>query len=42
MLLGSVIPIGLAFDRIGVLFGFMEAVAAVLYGLILLRMLKAV
>jgi hypothetical protein len=41
MLLGSVLPIGLGLDRIGVLFGFIEAAAGVLFALLLSRALKA-
>ncbi len=41
MLLGSVLPVGLGLDRIGVLFGFMEAAAGVLFALLLNRALKA-
>jgi hypothetical protein len=41
MLAGSVLPIGLGLDRIGVLFGFMEAGAAFLFALLLSRALKA-
>ena len=40
MLLGSVLPVGLGLDRIGVLFGFMEAAAGVLFALLLRRALK--
>ncbi len=41
MLAGSVLPVGLGLDRIGVLFGFMEAVAGVLFALLLYRTLKS-
>jgi len=41
MLAGSVLPVGLGLDRIGVLFGFMEAAAGVLFALLLSRALKA-
>ncbi|MGZ8460944.1 MAG: hypothetical protein ACXWW2_10995 [Candidatus Deferrimicrobiaceae bacterium] len=41
MLLGSVLPVGLGLDRIGVLFGFLEAAAGVLFALLLNRVLKA-
>jgi len=41
MLAGSVLPVGLGLDRIGVLFGFMEAVAGVLFAVLLSRGLKA-
>jgi len=41
ILAGSVLPIGLGLDRIGVLFGFMEAAAGVLFALLLSRALKS-
>ena len=41
MLAGSVLPVGLGLDRIGVLFGFMEASAAVLFAVLMTRALKA-
>jgi hypothetical protein len=41
MLLGSVLPVGLGLDRIGVLFGFIEAAAGVLFAILLSRALKA-
>jgi hypothetical protein len=41
MLAGSVMPVGLGLDRIGVLFGFLEAAAGVLFALLLSRALKA-
>jgi hypothetical protein len=41
MLAGSVLPVGLGLDRIGVLFGFMEAAAGVLFAILLSRALKA-
>src|SRR5512140_3806835 len=41
MLAGSVLPVGLGLDRIGVLFGFMEAAAGILFALLLSRALKA-
>ena len=41
MLAGSVLPVGLGLDRIGVLFGFMEAAAGVLFALLLSRAIKA-
>ena len=41
MLLGSVFPVGLGLDRIGILFGFMEAAAGVLFALHLKRALRA-
>ena len=40
MLLGSVLPVGLGLDRIGVLFGLMEAVAGLLFARLLHRTLK--
>jgi hypothetical protein len=40
MLAGSVLPVGLGLDRIGVLFGFMEAAAGVLFAILLSRALK--
>jgi hypothetical protein len=42
MLIGSVLPVGLDLDRLGVLFGFMEAAAAIMYALVLRRVLKTV
>jgi hypothetical protein len=41
MLAGSVLPIGLGLDRIGILFGFIEAAAGVLFALLLSRALKS-
>jgi len=41
MLAGSVLPVGLGLDRIGVLFGFTSAAAGVLFSLLLSRALKA-
>jgi len=41
MLAGSVLPVGLGLDRIGVLFGFLEAAAGVLFAVLLNRALKA-
>jgi hypothetical protein len=41
MLAGSVLPVGLGLDRIGVLFGFMEAAAGVLFAVLLSRALKS-
>ena len=35
MLLGSVLPVGYALDRIGVLFGLMEAAAAVMFAVVI-------
>ncbi|MFA6147861.1 MAG: hypothetical protein WC899_06615 [bacterium] len=40
MLIGSVLPIGLGLDRIGVLFGFIEAAAGVLFVFLLNRAIK--
>jgi hypothetical protein len=40
MLAGSVLPVGLGLDRLGVLFGFLEAAAGVLFALLLSRTLK--
>jgi len=40
MLLGSVLPVGLGLDRIGILFGFLEAAAGILFALLLSRALK--
>jgi len=41
MLTGSVLPVGLGIDRVGVIFGFLEAAAGVLFALLLSRALKA-
>ena len=41
MLAGSVLPVGLGLDRIGILFGFIEAAAGVLFAVLLSRALKA-
>jgi len=41
MLAGSVLPVGLGLDRIGILFGFIEAAAGVLFAMLLSRALKA-
>ncbi|HEX9850346.1 MAG TPA: hypothetical protein VGA54_07380, partial [Candidatus Deferrimicrobium sp.] len=41
MLAGSVLPVGLGLDRIGILFGFMEAAAGILFAVLLSRALKA-
>ena len=41
MLLGSVLPVGLGLDRIGILFGFMEAAAGAHFALLLNRAFKA-
>lgn len=40
MLAGSMLPVGLGLDRIGVLFGFMEAAAGILFAVLLSRALK--
>jgi hypothetical protein len=40
MLAGSVLPVGLGLDRVGVLFGILEAVAAVQFALLLSRALR--
>ena len=40
-LAGSVLPIGLGLDRVGVLFGFIEAAAGVLFTILVGRALKA-
>ena len=40
MLAGSVLPVGLGLDRVGVLFGFLEAAAGVLFALLLSRALR--
>jgi len=41
MLAGSVFPVGLGLDRIGVLFGLIEAAAGVLFAVMLNRALRA-
>jgi hypothetical protein len=41
MLAGSVLPVGLGLDRIGILFGFLEAAAGILFAILLSRALKA-
>jgi len=41
MLAGSVLPVGLGLDRIGILFGFTSAAAGVLFAMLLSRALKA-
>lgn len=41
MLAGSVLPIGLGLDRVGVLFGFIEAAAGLLFALLLSRALRS-
>ena len=41
MLAGSMLPVGLGLDRIGVLFGFTEAAAGVLFAVLLSRALNA-
>jgi hypothetical protein len=40
MLAGSVLPVGLGLDRVGVLFGTLEAAAGVLFALLLSRALR--
>ena len=40
MLAGSVLPVGLGLDRVGVLFGFLQAAAGVLFALLLSRALR--
>ena len=40
MLLGSVLPVGYALDRIGVLFGLMEAAAAVMFAVVMNKTAK--
>ena len=40
MLAGSVLPVGLGLDRIGVLFGFVEAAAGVLFTILVGRAIK--
>jgi hypothetical protein len=40
ILAGSVLPVGLGLDRIGVPFGFLEAAAGVLFALLLYRALR--
>jgi hypothetical protein len=40
MLAGSVLPVGLGLDRIGILFGFLEAAAGILFAILLSRALK--
>ena len=40
MLAGSVLPVGLGLDTVGVLFGFISAAAGVLFALLLNRSLK--
>jgi hypothetical protein len=41
MLAGSVLPVGLGLDRIGIPFGLMEAAAGILFAFLLNRALKA-
>jgi hypothetical protein len=41
MLAGSVLPVGLGLDRIGIPFGLMEAAAGILFAVLLSRALKA-
>ncbi len=40
MLIGSVLPVGLGLDRVGALFGILEAAAGILFALLLGRTLK--
>ena len=40
MLAGSVLPVGLGLDRIGVPFGFIEAAAGILFAVLFSRALK--
>ena len=40
MLAGSVLPVGLGLDRIGILFGFVEAAAGILFAVLVVRALK--
>ena len=40
MLAGSVLPVGLGLDRVGVFFGFLEAAAGILFALLLRRALR--
>jgi hypothetical protein len=40
MLAGSVLPVGLGLDRIGVLFGFTSAAAGILFAVLLSRALN--
>ena len=40
MLAGSVLPVGLGLDRIGVLFGFLEAGGGILFGVLISRALR--
>ena len=40
MLVGSVLPVGLGLDRIGVPFGFIEAAAGILFAVLLSRAIK--
>ena len=41
MLAGSVLPVGLGLDRIGIPFGLMEAAAGILFAVLLSRALKS-
>jgi hypothetical protein len=41
MLAGSVLPVGLGLDRVGVLFGFTSAAAGILFAVLLSRALKS-
>lgn len=40
MLAGSVLPVGLGLDRVGVLFGLIEAASGILFAILLFRALK--
>jgi hypothetical protein len=40
MLAGSVLPVGLGLDRIGVLFGFIEAAAGILFTILVGRAIR--
>ena len=40
MLAGSVLPVGLGIDRVGVLFGFLEAGGGILFAVLLSRALR--
>jgi hypothetical protein len=40
MLAGSVLPVGLGLDRIGILFGFMETAAGILFTILVGRAIK--
>jgi hypothetical protein len=40
MLAGSVLPVGLGLDRVGVLFGFLEAGGGILFAVLISRALR--